>query len=181
MDNYGYDIYPFVSVFKEIIKKYDYVCKIHSKKSEHHPEFAGWRKYLLDNLLGSQFVVNNILSRFDNNPRLGLIFPENYPPTVKFIEWGSNYDIAQNLLKMCGIKLDHATPLIFPAGSMFWFRPVALKPLFTLPLTFQQFKVYGNESIDGTLSHAIERVILKIVEHQKYYWEVTSFYENDIR
>lgn len=181
VDNYGYDIYPFVSVFKEIIKKYDYVCKIHSKKSEHHPEFAGWRKYLLDNLLGSQFVVNNILSRFGNNPRLGLIFPENYPPTVKFIEWGSNYDIAQNLLKMCGIKLDHATPLIFPAGSMFWFRPVALKPLFTLPLTFQQFKVYGNESIDGTLSHAIERVILKIVEHQKYYWEVTSFYENDIR
>jgi len=180
VENYGYDIYPFVSAFREIIKKYDYVCKIHSKKSQHHPEFTGWRKYLLDNLLGSQFVVNNILSRFGNNPRLGLIFPENYPPTVKFIEWGRNYHNAMNLMEMCGIEFCLETPLIFPAGSMFWFRPTALEPLFTIPLTFEKFKECGNESIDGTLSHAIERIILKIVEHQKYYWEVTSFYENGI-
>lgn len=174
VENYGYDIYPFILVFKDIIKKYEYICKIHGKKSDHHPEFSGWRKYLLDNLLGSQFIVEKILSNFKENPNLGLMFPEIYPPTKDFIEWGSNFEIAKDLMKMNGIELEQESQLVFPAGSMFWFRPNALEPLFNLPITIQMFQEGGNKNIDGTLSHAIERIILKIVEQQNFSWEVIT-------
>lgn len=180
VENIGYDIYPFVVVFRDIIKRYDYVCKIHTKKSEHHPAFSGWRKYLLENLLGSQFIVSNILSKFSDNPKLGLIFPKYYPPTENFIEWGSNFEIGYDLMKKMNITLDRKSPLIFPAGSMFWFRPLALEPLFTIPFTAQQFKKGGDGCIDGTLSHAIERILLKIVEDQDYSWEVIHSYNDSI-
>lgn len=171
VENFGYDIYPFIIVFKDEIKKYDYVCKIHSKKSEHHPIFSGWRVYLLDNLLGSQYIVTQILLKLSENPKLGFIFPLNYPPVNNYIEWGSNFEIAYDLMKKINITLNREDPLVFPAGSMFWFKPMALEPLFRMPFTAKQFKEEGHERIDGTLSHAIERVILKIVERQNYTWE----------
>ena len=52
----------------------------------------------------------------------------------------------------------------YPAGSMFWFRPQALEPFFSLNLNLNQFEKQSEKKIDGTLAHAIERLFLDVVE-----------------
>ena len=37
-----------------------------------------WRDYLYDNLLGSKEIISEILTDFENNEKLGFIFPEHY-------------------------------------------------------------------------------------------------------
>ena len=51
----------------------------------------------------------------------------------------------------------------FPVGTMFWARPAALMPLFELGLTWDD---YPTEPIanDGSLLHAIERILPFVVE-----------------
>ena len=62
-----------------------------------------------------------------------------------------------------GVDLDKNKNIEYPAGSMFWFRPEALKPLFDLDLQYSDF----NEEIrsDGTLAHAVERIFIVSAEN----------------
>jgi len=71
------------------------------------------------------------------------------------------------LAKQLGIKVifDTHTP-IATYGSMFWFRPAALRRLFEHPWTWRQFDeaVYG----DSDLPHAIERLITYCAQAEGY-------------
>jgi lipopolysaccharide biosynthesis protein len=72
----------------EVFDKYKYLCHIHSKKSLHLPElWKKWRTYLFNNLLGTTEIISEILSDFENNESLGIIFPENY---YKILEYTMN-------------------------------------------------------------------------------------------
>ena len=60
-------------------------------------------------------------------------------------------------LKM-GCPVGWTKDFTFPAGTMFWFDPVALHPLFDLRLQRNDFEV-ENGQLDGTTAHAVERLI----------------------
>jgi hypothetical protein len=60
---------------KKVIKKYKYICHIHSKKSFHINFGDEWRNYLYFNLLGS------------NQIKLGLIFPEPFYKVLIFYHY----------------------------------------------------------------------------------------------
>ena len=126
---------------------------------------------LLKKLLGSQHRVFEILKEFQDNPHLGLQYPDYYPPIQKNIEWGSNFDIAQKLLSKRKIVLNKREKLDFPGGSMFWFRPESLSILFGLQLQKEDFISQNDRAIDGTLAHAIERIIGIVVEKNNYSWK----------
>ena len=55
----------------------------------------------------------------------------------------------------------------FPIGTMFWARSAALKPLFDLKLARDD---YPPEPIpyDGTILHAIERLLPFVAQHAGY-------------
>jgi len=77
--NKGRDILPLLIQMKKAIYKYKYFCHIHSKKSLQDPRYGlAWRKYLYENLLGNTRIISEILSDFENNERLGFIFPEAF-------------------------------------------------------------------------------------------------------
>ena len=85
IENKGRDILPFLIQMGEVIGKYKYLCHLHSKKSPHVPELGEkWRTYLFYNLLGTTEIISEILSDFEMNDKLGLIFPENYYKILEF-------------------------------------------------------------------------------------------------
>src|SRR6185503_4520678 len=54
-ENRGRDIAPFLAVFSAISNLgYRYICKIHTKRSQHITSGSQWQEDMLDKLLGSQ-------------------------------------------------------------------------------------------------------------------------------
>lgn len=167
--NKGRDIGPFLVEFKNAYPQYDLVCFVHSKKNNTYNKYGqSWRKYLLSNLLGSSSNINTILDYFSQNQQLGFVYTSDYPSIRNFIGWGQNFEKATKLAKKLHIQLDKNKKPVYPSGSMFWFRPKALKSLFDLNLDLNDFEDKSENMVDGTLAHAIERLFLYVVTKNKY-------------
>ena len=71
------------------------------------------------------------------------------------------------------IKPDKAP--IAPLGTMFWFRPQALKRLFDYGWKYEDFPEEPNGT-DGTILHAIERGYGLVTQYEGYYpaWLMTD-------
>lgn len=86
------------------------------------------------------------------------------------LEWGMNFENTKNLAKELGITvpIDEKKEPIAPLGTMFWFRPRAMKLLFDRDWEYEDFPPEPN-AIDGTLLHAIERIYSYVVQQEGYY------------
>ena len=175
VENKGRDILPLLNQLKNMVKKYKYICHIHSKKTENHPYLGkNWRYYLYNNLLGSKEIVSEILSDFENYDRLGFIFPETYFQILlyfgkkrkKMNEMYLNY-----LLKTMFPNNEYQTgnQLDFPAGNMFWARVLSIYQIFELNILDKFPKEKGQ--IDCTIMHGIERIWLYLVKLNGYYYK----------
>jgi lipopolysaccharide biosynthesis protein len=155
--NRGRDMGPFIEFLREgVFDSCDIVCKIHSKRSPHRVDGDDWRRRLLAELLGSANLVQQVRRRFAEQATLGLLGPAD-ALTDSDEYWGSNRERVLEL----GARMDctkEESKLNFFAGSMFWFRPTALRPLKQLGLTLQDFEPEAGQ-VDGTLAHALERTI----------------------
>lgn len=156
--NKGRDIAPFLCNHIDSYYRYDYICKIHSKKSLHAGGINNWRTFLYDRLLGSKEQINVILERFKNNENLGIQYPEYSKDIQPFISWGSNKKLCHDFMLSLGLDCPEDLP-DFPAGSMFWFRPKALSNIFDKNWKYSDFPEEQGQ-IDETIMHAIERCIL---------------------
>ncbi|PZP88715.1 MAG: polysaccharide biosynthesis protein, partial [Stenotrophomonas maltophilia] len=141
VQNRGRDIAPLLVTFREEIKALDLVCHIHTKKSLYTgSEQQTWRHYLLDSLLGSRERIAWILGTFQADPQLGLVYPESYDGVPLWAHtWLSNGPACDALAQKLGIALDAQRYIDFPAGSMFWARVDALRPLYDLNLPLDAF------------------------------------------
>lgn len=167
VENIGVDIAPFICEFKNEYLQYDLICKVHGKKSNRYklylPESEKWRKYLLDNLLGSTKIVRTIISCFIKHKNVGIIFPDYFPPIKNWIQWGNNFKKAEIIARKLNINIGDIKKPEFPAGSMFWFRPQALKSLFDAGFKFNDFESsIPSVGSDGTFMHAMERLFVYI-------------------
>jgi len=156
--NCGRDIGPFLLEFKKYYQDYDFVCKVHGKKSPQNLNLFHWRAYLLNNLLGSKKYIKEIINILKTNKKIGVVYPESYyvvNEVNKIDPWRSNWKNCKVLAQRMGVNLNK--DIEYPAGSMFWFRPKALKPLFNLDLKYSDFEEGGGKT-DGMLAHAVERL-----------------------
>ena len=165
--NRGRDIAPFLLTFRKEILALDLVCHLHTKKSLHAgSEQDQWRHYLFDSLVGSTSRISWILGMFQAMPQLGMIYPESFVSLAWWAHtWLSNVDVARELGARLGMEVDTEAYLDYPAGSMFWARTSALRPLFDLELPLQAFPAEQGQT-DGTTQHVIERMLGLIVPHQ---------------
>jgi len=164
--NRGRDWAPLLVDFREEVRALDLVCHLHSKKSLYTGRRRDdWRGYLLDSLLGSRARIAWILGMFQADPRLGLVYPETYgaiPPWAH--AWLRNAGIGAELARRLGFDIDPDASFDYPAGSMFWIRVDALRPLLALGLGTRDFPPEDGQT-DGTLQHALERLVAPAALH----------------
>jgi lipopolysaccharide biosynthesis protein len=60
----------------------------------------------------------------------------------------------------------------FPVGTMFWARPEALAPLLRLGLSWDEYPPEPLP-IDGTMLHALERLLPLVAEESGYHYATT--------
>lgn len=171
--NFGRDTSALLITCRDIVLggNYDLICRVHSKKSPQD----GWSKasmfkrHLFDNLLASRAYVKNVFSLFENEPWVGVAMPPvvhiGYPTLGH--GWFSNRARAVTVARQLGIgvDLDIETP-IATYGSMFWFRPTALRKIFEHRWAWADFdeKHYG----DGDLPHVLERLMTYCAQDAGY-------------
>jgi hypothetical protein len=158
--NRGRDMAPLLTAFSEEILTLDILCHVHTKKSLYAGSEQGrWRRYLVDSLFGSRQRVAWILGMFEAMPRLGMIYPESFTSVPLWAHtWLGNAAHARELGQRLGIDIDTSAYLDYPAGSMFWARVDALRPLYELRLTPDAFPEETGQT-DGTIQHALERML----------------------
>jgi len=135
--NNGTDIIPFMMVLEKHLHRYDLVCKVLFTATDSDQHQAKWRKYLLENLLGSTPIIDQIISTFEHNPNLGLVYPlpspylslmglkkrwETLSSAERFHTFGKSIFSDLEIKKI-------SDDLKFPVGGMFWCRPKALEYL----------------------------------------------------
>jgi hypothetical protein len=172
--NRGRDIGPFILALSEgRFQSYDIVGHMHGKRSvdlDNADIAKRWRNFLWQNLIGGKRPsADAIAAKFIQDSSLGLVFPED--PHV--IGWDDNREIAEALAKRMGLRTPLADYFDFPVGTMFWARPQALAPLASLGLSWEDLP--GEPlPVDGTLLHALERLVPFVVDHSGFRMFVTA-------
>ena len=165
--NRGRDIAPLLYGFGKELLNYDYFAHVHTKKSSATNDIGNaWRQYLVQGLLDSSqdrsLKILNLLEDY------GLVYPQKFPfIDVHNCQWGENLKTASNLCESMQIPVPLPGYIEFPAGSMFWAKTAALKPLLEHSFTIDDFETENGQT-DGTIMHAIERSLTHIAISQGY-------------
>jgi hypothetical protein len=154
--NLGRDIGPLLMHFASF-GDYDIVGHMHGKRSPQQSGTQGenWRAFLWDHLIGGGDPMMDVIAEaFAADERLGLVFPED--PNLN--HWDMNQSLAKGLADRLTPPRALPAHFEFPKGTMFWFRPAALRPLADLGWRWEDFPGEPVAS-DGTVLHALERLI----------------------
>ena len=114
---------------------------------------------MLFDLLAGPDITDTIVQTFEADPSVGMIGPRAFriPNATVPLEpsWGKNRPIALELAAKMGVAAEQFR-LDFYAGTMFWVRPEALRPIRELKLAC----AFPEEQavLDGDLAHAAERL-----------------------
>ncbi|MBL8299222.1 MAG: glycoside hydrolase family 99-like domain-containing protein [Rhodanobacteraceae bacterium] len=154
-ENRGRDVLPFLRVANELADAgEELILKLHTKRSLHRADGDIWRRDLLTKLMAGANAAR-ILDAFAAMPALGMVAPEGHILPMNFY-WGSNQSTVHYLCRLMGMAEVDPGHDVFAAGSMFWMRVSALRPLLDLHLDEAEFEAERGQ-VDGTLAHAIER------------------------
>lgn len=158
--NHGRDVYPFIQLINYgYLDDYTCVCKIHTKKSLHRDDGDFWRQHLIRGILQRE-NTGSFLKQFLKHTDSAVWVSEGQNYSGE--EWvGSNTNTLSTLALRSGIIMNDFN-VSFPAGSMYWVKPLIIDMLRSTELEYTDFEVEDGQ-IDGTVAHAIERLIGVIV------------------
>ena len=155
--NHGRDVLPFLKLMPAVIAEgYEYLIKVHTKKSVHREDGDVWRRDLYDKLLKPE-SIKAAADFLANDPGLGVVGPEGHVVPMGYY-WGSNAVTVEKLACRMGAKPEALGHFNFVAGTMFMARSAVFMPLLNLALSDADFESEAGQ-VDGTLAHAVERAI----------------------
>lgn len=171
--NRGRDISAFLISSREIFQKYTYVCFIHDKKAkskEEQRQIDFWIENLWGNTLKSAGYIKNVLQVLEDNSNVGLLVPpEPYVYMQSKTFWYIEYERTKELASELGLTntiIEKEYPPI-TLGTVFWCRTCVMKKLFDRQWQFEDF-VDEPMPGEGTVSHAIERVLAYLAQDAGY-------------
>lgn len=185
--NKGRDVSSLLVGAREFCSNYDYVCFMHDKKVQQLDVYIKGESFsykCFENLLKNEIYVNNIIQLFEETPRLGMLLPPppnfaEYYPTIGKVDWGENFEGTVELAEKLGltVNINEDKEPVAPLGTMFWFRPEALKDLFETGWDYDDFPKEPNKT-DGSMLHFVERIYPFAVQQQGYYpaWVMNAEY-----
>ena len=178
VENRGRDVAAFLCDLAPHLRGYDYVCFMHDKKAiQTRPGSVGasFGYVCNENVCKNAAHVLNVLCEFERDPYLGILCPPYPTHGLYFMNmcsggWGPNFENTKQLLKTLrlDVPISGEESPIAPFGSVFWFRPDALEPLFAHGWQHSEFPPEPLPQ-DGTISHAIERVYPFVAQAAGYY------------
>ena len=168
---------------REEFMQYEYACFIHDKKSSGggttSAEGRTFMELVWDNLVPNVNYVNNVIKLFDHEERLGILAPPipmmgRYVQSLAGNEWTVCFEetlkVAQKI--NCPININKGKQP-FVLSTCFWCRTKALYPLLEYRWTYDDF-MDEPLKIDGTINHAIERILPYVAQTQGYYSGIVS-------
>lgn len=187
VENRGREYAGFFIGLKPYFSSYDYICISHGKKSLYDKPYIigeSFTYHCFENTLGSSQYVENLITLFENNPRLGLLVPPtpNHGPYYSTIgrEWKGNFTKTKELSEMLRLKanFDATKPPIAPFGGFFWLRTDALSKLFMNEFQYSDFPEEPCYEKDGTFMHALERIYPFVAQDAGFYsaWSIKDTY-----
>jgi lipopolysaccharide biosynthesis protein len=144
---------PFLIQMRNYIKNYKYICHIHTKNSLFLDIEEEWNNYLINNLLGNENIVSEILTDFEENIKLGIVFPENYYKIMLKLKdklSQCHYFLQKTIIKQYFgklLKLNIGQKLEFPLGNMFWAKTNSIFQIFEKEFQYKiekEFKIRKN-------------------------------------
>jgi lipopolysaccharide biosynthesis protein len=168
-ENRGRDILPFVHTARRLDQLgYTSILKIHTKKSKHRDDGDKWFKELVNSLLPSKSIVSEVIAKLEGE--MAHIGPKGH--FVSLSEYiGSNAKGVTYLMNKITTSqnedalLENIDSYGYFGGSMFWTSLEAIRPLLNAYLMAEDFESEAGQ-IDGTLAHAVERVIGYVAMNQ---------------
>ncbi len=165
-DNRGRDVLPFLRAANRLLDDGEtLVLKLHTKRSPHRGDGDLWRTEMVD-ALASADAVARALDAFAGSPDLGLLVPSGHLQPMSYF-WGDNEDNVRYLATRLGLDPPVDADARFAAGSMFWARLDALRPVLDAHLDEWEFEPEAAQ-VDGTMAHAVERIVALAATHAGY-------------
>ena len=162
---------PLLFQLKNKIRRYKYLCHIHTKKSNYTEFGEVWRQYLFENLLGNSERILEILHIFEENELMGFIYPEIFYRSTRlpFILNRNNSLYLNFLLNRMYPKSRVGKEFKFPLGNMFWARVDAIYQAFSHKFVYMFNK---NEAVESNITHHANEIIwLYFVKMNGYYFK----------
>ena len=156
VNNRGRDILPFMTLVNAgALDGYEAVCKLHTKKSPHRDDGDHWRRHLIGGVLpdtGAAALLDTFL--WDDASAFWVADGQHFSGSEW---WGTNFEVTRHLMRRLEIEIEF-DDLSFPAGSIYWMKPLMVGLLKALKLEEGHFEE-EQAQVDGTLAHALERVM----------------------
>jgi FkbM family methyltransferase len=164
--NRGRDVLPFIHLSKSLRSLgYDYVLKLHSKKSPQRIDGQEWLNDMLNKLLPSnKKILSEIITQLAE-PDTAIIGPSGHyislptGTTSQQLNYKHIHDII-NLIypKDTALQVDKSwSNYGYFEGTMFWLRLDAIEKLLDLDIKAKTFEPELGQT-DGTLAHSLERI-----------------------
>ena len=173
--NKGRDLSSYLIDARFVFDQYDYVCYFHDKKS---PQLANrytvrdFYEHCTGSILDSENSVLRVIREFEENPKLGLLVPSplNWGPfyTSEYYLNPQNRELMHKLLEDLKLNVPFDDFPVAPYGDFFWVRSAAVKPLFNKNWSYDDLPEEPLP-VDGTILHALERIIPFCVQSAGYY------------
>ncbi|WP_082702293.1 rhamnosyltransferase WsaF family glycosyltransferase [Pseudacidovorax intermedius] len=167
LSNRGRDIMPWLFLSDEL-EQFDVVLHAHTKRS---PTAAGWigeswQQDVFDTILDQ---APDIVEEFSAYPELGIVIPDvprfwRYVAPVSPERERFFVPLMEDLWAEMGcsraVDFRGSPAFVMPYGTMFWYRPLALKRLTSLGIN--EDRIPPEPLPEHTLLHAIERSLVYI-------------------